>query len=210
MTEQQAGRASVEFAHWLGELTALIDPGSGWYGVFLARDPDGMRACLSGDELPPWDVVEALLGDFAELRGEEPGRAQTARARRLHASAAAERDARPGARRALLDRLQAALREQARAAERARELTARAGTAPDGAGRLAHDLAWLRDDHARATARAAELRARLAALPQDAGPRPAPVRPEPTAPAESGAASGAGPAVPGTPGWTSPAGTAGP
>ncbi|WP_175499829.1 hypothetical protein [Streptomyces sp. CC77] len=183
MTEQQVSRKSAEFAHWLGELTALIDPGRGWYGVFLTRDPDGTRACVSGAELPPWDVVEALLHDFAQLRGEESGRTQTARARRLHAAAAAERDARPGARRALLDRLRPALREQARTAERARELLERTG--PDEAGPLAHHLAWLRDDHDRATARVAELRARLAALPQESAQRPAALRPDPAAPAEN-------------------------
>lgn len=173
MTEHQLSGATGAFTHWLGELAALLDQGGGWYGVFLRRDPEGIGACLEGAELPPWDVVEALLQDFAALRGEETARAQTARARQLHAAAAAACDRRPGGRAALHARLELMLREQARAAERGRELvTLLSGTVEGSARaeRLAHDLAWLRDDHGRATARVAELRARLAALPPEPPP----------------------------------------
>lgn len=172
MVEHQVGGGTGAFAHWLQELTGLLDPGGGWYAVFLRRDPEGIRACAGGAELPPWDVVESLLQDFAALRGAEPARAQTVRARQLHRAAAADRDQRPGGRTALHTRLDLMLREQTRAADRARDLTALLATAPEGsaeAGRLAVDLAWLQDDHTRATARVAELRTRLASL--DGGSR---------------------------------------
>uniref|UniRef100_UPI001586199E UL36 very large tegument protein n=1 Tax=Streptomyces sp. TRM64462 TaxID=2741726 RepID=UPI001586199E len=69
------------------------------------------------------------------------------------------------------------------AADRSRELVTLLGATPEGtdrAERLAHELAWLRDDHTRATARVTELHARLTRLPPD--PRdhhPAPPRHEP-------------------------------
>ncbi|MCD9904313.1 hypothetical protein LUR56_38290 [Streptomyces sp. MT29] len=50
-------------------MTARLDPGRGWYGVFTRRDPQGMRSCLDGVEIPPWDVVESLLADLAEVHG---------------------------------------------------------------------------------------------------------------------------------------------
>ncbi|MCZ9345734.1 hypothetical protein NGM37_49180, partial [Streptomyces sp. TRM76130] len=62
--EQLPGRVG-QFAHYLTGLVALLDRGGGWYAVFWQRDPDGMRACLDGREIPPWDVVEALLRDLA-------------------------------------------------------------------------------------------------------------------------------------------------
>ncbi|MCH0542839.1 UL36 very large tegument protein, partial [Streptomyces sp. MUM 203J] len=167
MVEHRVSGGAGTFTHWLQELTGLLDPGGGWYGVFLRRDPEGIRACADGTELPPWDVVESLLQDFAALRGDEPARAQTVRARQLHRAAAADWDRRPGGRAALHARLDLMVREQARAADHARDLAARSAAAPEGsaeAGRLARDLAWLQDDHSRATARAAELRDRLASL----------------------------------------------
>nr|WSX49045.1 hypothetical protein OG409_08840 [Streptomyces sp. NBC_00974] len=50
-------------------LTQRLDPGAGWYGEFLRRDPEGMRACLDGAAMPPWDVLESLLGDLAAAAG---------------------------------------------------------------------------------------------------------------------------------------------
>ncbi|ORT58309.1 hypothetical protein [Streptomyces sp. CB03238] len=169
------------FARHLGLLVAELDEGGGWYGVFRQRDPDGMRACLDGAEVPPWDVVESLLQDLAAVRGgalpgsEAAVRAETVRVRHLHAAAAAAHDRRPGGREALRERLALMVREQAGAVRRGEELVALLGTVPEGspdAERLAHDLAWVRDDHARATARIEELGARLAALPEAPAPAP--------------------------------------
>ncbi|MFF1628321.1 hypothetical protein ACFVXV_23330, partial [Streptomyces sp. NPDC058272] len=58
--EQLPGQVR-EFARYLNGLMERLDQGGGWCGVFWQRDPDGMRACLDGWEVPPWDVVEALL-----------------------------------------------------------------------------------------------------------------------------------------------------
>ncbi|MYS35596.1 hypothetical protein GT025_15885 [Streptomyces sp. SID4920] len=140
---------------------ALLDPGRGWYGVFRRRDPAGMDACLDGAELPPWDVMESLFADLAQMRGTAYAEQAAARAARLHADCALGHDRRPGGRAQLLERLGLMLREQAYAAERLRA----AQEAGDG-DRAADALAWARDDHARAAARCAELRRRLAAVPR--------------------------------------------
>ncbi|OKK04450.1 hypothetical protein AMK26_13920 [Streptomyces sp. CB03234] len=163
------------FARHLGRLVAVLDEGGGWYGVFRQRDPDGMRACLDGAEVPPWDVVESLLQDLAAVRGGTLPESEAVRVRHLHAAAAAAHDRRPGGREALRERLALMVREQAGAVRRGEELVALLGTVPEGspdAERLAHDLAWVRDDHARATARIEELGARLAALPETPAPAP--------------------------------------
>ncbi|WP_149184654.1 hypothetical protein [Streptomyces sp. TRM49041] len=212
MTEHQPAEAKAAFTHWLRELTALLDQGGGWYGVFLQRDPDGIRACLDGAEIPPWDVVESLLHDFAAARGDDTAREQTVRARSLHAAAATAHDHRPGGRSALDARLDLMLREQAGAAGRSRELVGLLAATAEGsadAEHLAHELAWLRDDHARATARIAELRARLAALP----PVPPPGGPQHAfAPERGGAAAAPAQATPeegaSTP-WPGPAAPSG-
>ncbi|WP_328583968.1 hypothetical protein [Streptomyces sp. NBC_00370] len=154
------------FARYLRDLTALLDPGGGWYGVFVQRDPSGMRACLDGAEVPPWDVVDSLLQDYAAVRDADAV-GETVRARRLHAVAAATHDRRPGGSAALAERLRLMLHEQASAGARAEELTRALRTARPAsaeAERLTHELAWARDDHARASARCAELRVRTAAL----------------------------------------------
>ncbi|NED15359.1 hypothetical protein G3I33_28280, partial [Streptomyces sp. SID9124] len=99
---------------------ALLDPGRGWYGVFRRRDPAGMDACLGGAELPPWDVMESLFADLAQVRGAAYAEQAAARAARLHADCALGHDRRPGGRAQLLERLGLMLREQAYAAERLR------------------------------------------------------------------------------------------
>ncbi|MEU3183545.1 hypothetical protein ABZ707_04925 [Streptomyces sp. NPDC006923] len=155
------------FARYLRDLTSLLDPGDGWYGVFTHRDPDGLRACCDGVEIPPWDVVESLLQDFAAGHDEHAAAGESVRARRLHAAAAAAYDRLPGGTEALSERLRLMLREQAYAADRAEELVRLLRTIPAGtpdAEQLGHELAWVRDDHARASARCAELRARLTSL----------------------------------------------
>ncbi|MFD5163051.1 hypothetical protein ACFWMJ_34190 [Streptomyces hawaiiensis] len=153
-----------EFATYLDGLLARLDPSGGWCAVFWQRDPEGMRACLDGREMPPWDVVEALLRDLAGQYGPGGAGPETDHARALHAAALAAYDTRPGGRDALGDRLDVMLREEKYAAERlaalARHLTS--ATTREEADALRLDLAWARDDHERAGARCAELRARMA------------------------------------------------
>ncbi|MFF0396687.1 hypothetical protein ACFYSJ_13055 [Streptomyces sp. NPDC005248] len=160
MTVQQLAGEVAEFAQYLRNLTALLDPGRGWYGVFCRRDPAGMRACLDGAEIPPWDVVESLLQDLAGERGAAFAARESVRAAALYSASAAAHDRRPGGRQALVERLELMLREQAYAAQRVR-----AGGVDDGAQPPDPDaLAWAQDDHARASARCAELRKRLSAV----------------------------------------------
>ncbi|MFD3608087.1 hypothetical protein ACFWXA_08430 [Streptomyces atroolivaceus] len=161
MTVHQHAAEVRAFARYLRELAALLDPGQGWYGVFRARDPEGMSACFDGTEVPPWDVVESLLHDLASVRGTAFAARESAQAAALYAASASAHDRRPGGRQALVDRLGVMLREQSYAAGRMRAAGADAERAPDGGTEA---LAWARDDHARATARCAELRGRLAAM----------------------------------------------
>ncbi|WP_345632032.1 hypothetical protein [Streptomyces thinghirensis] len=163
--EQLPGRVR-RFARYLTDLLTRLDQESGWCGVFRQRDPEGMRACLDGREVPPWDVMEALLQDFAGRYGVPAATAETDRARALHAAALTAYDSLPDARDALADRLDVMLREQRYAADRQVELGRLLASATDrqAADALRVDLAWARDDHARATARCAEIRARTAEL----------------------------------------------
>ncbi|GGW09461.1 hypothetical protein GCM10018980_22090 [Streptomyces capoamus] len=172
MAEHQLSGQVGEFASYLDALLARLDPRAGWSGVFWQRDPEGMRACLDGREVPPWDVVEALLEDIGAAYGPAAAAAERERARTLHAAALTAYDARPGAPDALADRLDVMLREQRYAAERRAGLT-RLLSAPvseEEAASLRHELAWAQDDHTRATARCAELRARLRRLDREGGP----------------------------------------
>ncbi|WP_409238287.1 hypothetical protein [Streptomyces sp. PA5.6] len=152
-----------EFARYLSELLGRLDQSAGWCGVFWQRDPDGMRACLEGAEVPPWDVVQALLHDLAADRGIPEAERETDTARMLHRASVAAYDARPGGRELLGDRLDMMLTEQRIALERQADLTRQLGTAadPDDIDRINLDLAWVRDDHDRATARCAEIQARM-------------------------------------------------
>jgi hypothetical protein len=160
--EQLPGQVR-EFARYLSGLLSRLDQGGGWCGVFWQRDPEGMRACLDGWELPPWDVVEALLQDLAAAYGPRAAAQESERARALHSVALTAFDARPGGRDALGDRLDVMLREQRYAAERHSELgqSLSAATTQQEADSIRLDLAWARDDHERATARCAELRSRM-------------------------------------------------
>jgi hypothetical protein len=155
-----------EFADYLNALLTRLDQGGGWCGVFWQRDPEGMRACLDGREVPPWDVVEALLHDLGAAYGPEAATGEAERAQTLHGASLAAYDARPGGRDALGHRLDVMLREQRRAADRQADLGRRLGTAAtrEEADSLRLDLAWAHDDQERATARCAELRRRLEAL----------------------------------------------
>ncbi|SEQ09811.1 hypothetical protein SAMN04487983_100357 [Streptomyces sp. yr375] len=177
-----------EFASHLGGLLARLDQNAGWCAVFWQRDPDGMRACLDGREVPPWDVVEAVLQDFAAEYGTDAAAQEAQRVRPLHAAALA---ALPGGRDALGDRLDVMHREQRYAAERLADLGRRlaaAGTR-EQADAVRLDLAWAHDDHERATARCAELRHRMAELdrlppPTTSPPQTGNVVTNPTAPAD--------------------------
>ncbi|MFD6925112.1 hypothetical protein ACFV99_33460 [Streptomyces sp. NPDC059944] len=183
MTVEQLPGQVREFARYLNELMNRLDQGAGWCGVFWQRDPDGMRACLDGWEVPPWDVVEALLQDLLAGYGDRAATQETDRARTLHHAALAAHDARPGGRDALGDRLDVMLREQRYATERQTELTRLLHTAGthEEADTIRLDLAWAHDDHERATARCAELRRRIDGLD-----RRAPHTPQRTAPAPDG------------------------
>ncbi|MET9743217.1 hypothetical protein ABZY90_34270, partial [Streptomyces sp. NPDC006422] len=81
-----------DFATYLRGLNARLDQRAGWCGVFWRRDPEGMRACLDGVEVPPWDVVEALLNDLAATMGSEHAEREAARARALHRAGAHRAD----------------------------------------------------------------------------------------------------------------------
>ncbi|MEU8930296.1 hypothetical protein AB0D30_10455 [Streptomyces sp. NPDC048409] len=227
MTVDQLPGRVREFANHLDGLLARLDRDGGWCAVFWQRDPDGMRACLDGLEVPPWDVVASLLQDFATAYGPETAARAAERTRRLHAGALAAHDARPGAREDLGDRLDAMLRERRYAAERLAQLGRAHGAARSRAeaDSLGIDLAWARDDHERASARCAELRDRIARWERRAAAHPPPRAADPTstihtAPAsaayadpgsaaytDSGAAPYSAPApgtdaVPGSPGYT--------
>ncbi|WP_405915721.1 hypothetical protein [Streptomyces sp. NBC_00728] len=183
--EQLPGQVQ-EFAKYLNGLVARLDQGGGWCGVFWQRDPDGMRACLDGWEVPPWDVVEALLQDVAAEYGERAAAQETERARVLHEASLAAYDTRPGGRDALGDRLDVMLREQRYAAERQAELSRLLPSAAsrEEAEAIRLDLAWAQDDHERATARCTELRRRMADFDRNALPARAPgslTRPAPAA-----------------------------
>ncbi|MEV5982514.1 hypothetical protein [Streptomyces sp. NPDC052114] len=175
-----------EFARYLRELLARLDQDAGWCGVFWQRDPDGMRACLDGVEVPPWDVVQALLHDLAADRGIPEAEREAGPARALHRASLDAYDAHPGARELLGDRLDMMLTEQRIALEREADLTRRLteATAVDEVERINLDLAWVRDDHERATARCAELQERMDRLTEaerpawvDMGPAPSSAEP---------------------------------
>ncbi|MFI9154364.1 hypothetical protein [Streptomyces sp. NPDC053367] len=169
MTVDQLPGQVREFANYLDGLLARLDQSSGWCGVFWQRDPEGMRACLDGREMPPWDVLESLLQDLAAEYGPAFAAEEQQRAAALHSAALRAHDRRPGGRDALGDRLDVMLREQKYAAERLAALHhALASATPESADALRVDLAWARDDHVRAAARCAELRARMEELDQPA------------------------------------------
>ncbi|MFD4501560.1 hypothetical protein [Streptomyces sp. NPDC058457] len=166
MTVDQLPGRVREFANYLNALLARLDQGGGWCAVFWQRDPDGMQACLGGREVPPWDVVEALLQDVATVYGPQAAAREAEQARPLHADALTAYDSRPGAAEDLSGRLDGMLREQRYTAERLAQLGRALDSAQsrEEAEALSVDLAWARDDHERATARCAELRARIGRL----------------------------------------------
>lgn len=176
MTVHRLPYAAGEFAQYLTELCGRIDRTDGWYAIFRQRDPDGLRACLDGVEIPPWDVVESLLHDLAAATGAVYAEQEAARARALHTAAATAHDRLEGGHEALRERLELMRREEAYAKSRALELLRLLAAEPErgpGTEHLTHELAWNRDDHARAMARITELTARLDRLRAVRPPDPA-------------------------------------
>ncbi|MEU4034899.1 hypothetical protein [Streptomyces collinus] len=172
MSVDQLPRQAKEFANYLDGFLERLRQDGGWCGIFWRRDPEGMRACLDGLEVPPWDVMEALLQDLAAAYGPAAAAAERERALTLHTAAVAAFDALPGARDALGDRLDAMLRAQRYAVERQAELALllAAAATREEADALRVDIAWAHDDHDRASARCTALRARLTALDRQAAP----------------------------------------
>ncbi|WP_030252734.1 hypothetical protein [Streptomyces violens] len=162
MPEEQLQDALGEFAHFLRGLTEALDETGGWYGVFLQRDPEGVRAWLEGREVPPWDVVESLLHDLSGRCGAQAAAEAGTRARRLHGAAVAAYDALTGPA-GLRDRLDTTLAELRDATRRERDLRAGLEHAEPGteADTLTYELAWAADDMARAHARVQELQLRI-------------------------------------------------
>ncbi|MFH7594298.1 hypothetical protein WDV06_04230 [Streptomyces racemochromogenes] len=192
--ETPTALAIGQLTDYLRGLTQRLDPGAGWYGEFLRRDPEGMRACLDGIAVPPWDILESLLLDLP------PGAAapqEEAYAAGLRAAAVAAWDARPGGARELRILLATATGQRKAVEEALSTLTARLGATADPARAeaLSRELAWTRDDALRARSRQTDLRSRLAAL----GPLPAVPRPrDHVPPAPSGRPfAGSAPYAPG-------------
>ncbi|MFI8447413.1 hypothetical protein [Streptomyces erythrochromogenes] len=147
-------------------MTQRLDAGAGWYGEFLRRDPEGVRACLNGAAIPPWDVMESLLRDLAGAGGAELAARETVYAARLRAAAVAVWDRLPGGEDELRTLLVAAAAQRAESEAALRSLTARLGGTADRAetDALTRELSWTQDDVARAAARHEDLAARLTAL----------------------------------------------
>ncbi|MCK8678743.1 hypothetical protein [Streptomyces lichenis] len=201
MSDPQLITGAAESAALLHRLTGLLDPADGWYGVFAGRDPEGLRACLDGTEIPPWDVVEALLYDLAVRYGPKAAERERPRAAAVHAAAAAAHDRRPGGRAALRERIRLMAGERERADRRRTALLDLLGRAVPGSAEAAgftRELVWVRDDLARAEARTAELTARLTALGPAVHPSaamdPAPARPDTVSARHSPAAMDPAPA----------------
>ncbi|MGW7194110.1 hypothetical protein ACWGIP_34005, partial [Streptomyces sp. NPDC054838] len=185
-------------ADYLRGLTRRLDPGAGWYGEFLRRDPEGMRACLDGAAIPPWDVLASLLLDGSAVAGE------VEYAARLRDAAAAAWDRAPGGARELRELLARAAEQRAASEAALAGLTERlaATTDPAQARALTRELYWLQDDTARAEARHGDLTARLAALsPGARAGSPAPRRPDLTPGPAPRAERAAGRDDPSTPSW---------
>ncbi|MDJ0381807.1 hypothetical protein [Streptomyces sp. G-G2] len=185
--ETASSTAIAQLAAFLRGLTALLDPRAGWYGEFLSRDPEGVRACLDGVAIVPWDVLESLLQDLARLQGPELAAVRSEEAARLRRAAALAHDRMPGGEEELHGLLAAAGVQRDAAGSAVQALTARlsAEADPAVAAALSGELSWTRDDLARATSRRADLAARLDGLAQPLPAVPSLWPPEP-GPEQSG------------------------
>ncbi|MFF0219953.1 hypothetical protein [Streptomyces vinaceus] len=197
--ETATSLAIGQLSGYLRGLTQRLDPGTGWYGEFLRRDPQGLRACLEGAAMPPWDVLESLLGDLAGARGTELAAREREYAARLRAAAVTVWDRLPGGAEDLRTLLAAAAEQRAVSEAATGTLTARLGATADPAQAraLTRELAWLRDDAARAASRHEDLAVRLRELEAPTGTpaHPRPARRE-TTPPEPGWSADPGPAGP--------------
>ncbi|MEV7521948.1 hypothetical protein [Streptomyces sp. NPDC091371] len=205
-----------QLAEYLRGLTQRLDSGAGWYGEFLRRDPEGVRACIEGRAMVPWDVLESLLGDLAAARGAEFAERETVYAARLRAAAVTAWDRLPGGEAELRSLLAASTVQRADSEAAVRHLAARLSSTADPAeaDALSLELSWTRDDATRAASRQADLTTRLSAVspPGEAhripagapagGARPGPAAPGPVGPR----APGPGPAGHPVPGWEGPVG----
>ncbi|MEV4194015.1 hypothetical protein AB0J65_21865, partial [Streptomyces toxytricini] len=129
--ETAPSSATARLSGYLRGLTQRLDPGAGWYGEFLRRDFEGLRACLDGAALPPWDVVESLLADLEAVRGAEAAAREVRYAARLRAEAAAERDRLPGGAEELRAQLAAAAAQRTACEAALHALTTRLAGAAD-------------------------------------------------------------------------------
>lgn len=203
--ETATSLAIGQLSGYLRGLTQRLDPGTGWYGEFLRRDPQGLRACLEGAAMPPWDVLESLLGDLAGARGAELAAREREYAARLRAAAVTVWDRLPGGAEDLRTLLAAAAEQRAVSEAATGTLTARLGATADPAQAqaLTRELAWIRDDAARAASRHEDLASRLRELEAPTG---TPVHPRParreTTPPEPGWSADPWPADP----WAAEAG----
>ncbi|MFG2292465.1 hypothetical protein [Streptomyces sp. NPDC048603] len=179
VTPHDGAPAISRLASWIRDVTTRLDPGSGWYGEFLRRDPEGMRACLDGTALVPWDVLESLLHDLAAIRGPEAAAGAGRWAAELRRAATAEYDGRPGGAEELrhLLAVAAAQRSSSEAALRTLSAGLAAATDPAETDFLTRELTWTQDDLTRAASRCTDLAARLASVTEQ---RPAPAAAAPT------------------------------
>ncbi|WP_329377493.1 hypothetical protein OG625_07305 [Streptomyces sp. NBC_01351] len=156
----------VQLAEYLRGLTQRLDSETGWYGEFLRRDPEGVRACLDGRAMVPWDVLESLLGDLAGARGAEFAERETVYAARLRAAAVTAWDRLPGGEAELRTLLAVSTAQRADSEAALRHLAARLSSTadPSEADALSLELSWTRDDATRAASRQADLTARLTTM----------------------------------------------
>ncbi|MER5931029.1 hypothetical protein [Streptomyces sp. NPDC002054] len=205
-TSLDGATAIDRLAAHLRRLTLHLDPGSGWYGEFLRRDPEGMRACLDGTAMPPWDVLESLFQDLAAVGGEELAARAATRAAELRQAAVTEYDRLPGGVEELRSLLASAGAQRAASEAALHALSARLETTADPAESefLTGEYSWTQDDLSRATARCRDFAVRLASLAAPPPvPRPAPAPAAPPVPVPVPAQPPAPPAASGAPWrWT--------
>ncbi|WP_329539038.1 hypothetical protein [Streptomyces sp. NBC_01358] len=146
--EVPAFNAFVSHLRWIASLLPAED---GWLAVLAVRDTDRLRACLEGRDLPAWETVTLLLGDYERRYGTDgPAREQ---ARELHAQAVTAWDARLDAERYLAGRVAQAESERAEVADRSRQ------------EHMSRDeLAWARAEFASAQSRYEEYTVRRRSL----------------------------------------------
>ncbi|MFC1408182.1 hypothetical protein ACEZCY_02680 [Streptacidiphilus sp. N1-12] len=157
-----------QFAERLSGVAALVDWDGSWFREFWQRDAEGMRACLEGREVPPWDVIDSLLQDLAAVSGAENARHEAARLRPLHRASVRAYDRADGVKATLTERLRILREEQQRSTRRLQDLQkfSASVTGMDDLQAVESELAWARDYYARICSRIAELRGRVAALEQ--------------------------------------------